>query len=391
LKKHIKKIIAASIVALVIGVPGSLYSYNSYNYNRYFSQAQKLIEREKYDEAESSFNNALKYNKKQSPAVREHINSIAKLKEYKNIYDSGLNEMENNRYIEAANIFEFIKEDGGAIYNKAQEKTVEAKNLFITESLEKANKLATEKNFLEGINHLDAALKIDSENGEVLKAKSEYTASYINDNLNKAKEEASTQKYTEAIKTLDNVFALDANHSEAQRLKEDYNKAILSQKEALATKEAAAKASAAAPKTSSAPKTSGTAPQPAIKIAPRPSLFDSPQRVAVSQVQGQAAIINEFKKMGFVFSSDTTAMYSKNGIDIGLVDRGDLWQIATKVWGSDVEDLFTDCMTILVGKDGAHTGQFLISQVFDYGQSHQQGSLKAFINNGMLVIHVTKP
>jgi hypothetical protein len=47
-------------------------------------------------------------------------------------------------------------------------------------------------------------------------------------------------------------------------------------------------------------------------------------------------------------------------------------------------------MTILSGKDGAHTGEFLISQVFDYGGTHQQGSLKAFIKKDMLVVHVSK-
>lgn len=323
--------------------------------------------------------------------MNEQIDLIAKLKEYKKTYDSGLIGLENKRYLEAAAIFEGIKEDAGEKYKQAQERAVEAKKLYISESLENANKLALEKNYLEGIKLLDTALKVDSENTEVLKAKSEYTASYIKDNLDKASKEASAQNYTEAIKTLDSVFAIDANHSEAQKVKEDYKKAILAQKEARAAKAAAAKASTTAAKASSAPKTTAAAPQlPPITIQPRASFYDVPQRPKVSYVQEEAAVINEFKKMGFVFSSDTTAMYNQNGIDIGLSRRGDLWQIATKVWNSDVRDLFTDSMTILVGADVAHNGQFLISQVFDYGGVHEQGIIKAFINKDMLVMHVTK-
>jgi tetratricopeptide (TPR) repeat protein len=388
LRKHIVKIIAASMVTLTIGVPSSVYAYNSYNYNKYFSSAQELMNNESYEEAEASFNLALKYKKKQSQAVAEQIDLITKLKDYKKVYDSGLNELKNAKYLEAASIFEGIKEDAGEKYKQAQEKAAEAKRLFVSETLEKAGKLALDKNYLEGIKFLEEALKVDTNNAEALKAKADYAASYISDSLNKAKKEASDKRYAEAIKTLDSVFAMDSSHSEAQKLKADYNKAIQTQKDEAAAKAAAVKVTAAA-KPSTASKTSAPAPQLPPGIIPKPNPYIT-QRPAVSQVQGRDAIVNEFKKMGFVFSSNTTAMYSKNGIDIGLLDRGDLWQIATKVWGADVEDLFSDSMTILVGKDGADTGQFLINQVFDYDGVHQQGNVKAFINNNMLIVHITK-
>jgi tetratricopeptide (TPR) repeat protein len=390
LRKHITKIIAASIVTLTIGVPSSVYAYNSYNYNKYFSSAQELMNNESYEEAEVNLNLALKYKKKQSQTVAEQIDLLTKLKDYKEVYDNGLIELENKKYLEAAAIFEGIKDDAGDKYKQAQEKAAEAKKLFVSEKVEKAGKLAFEKNYLEGIKFLEEALKVDANNADALKAKTDYAASYINDNIDKAKKEASDKKYTEAIKTLDSVFAMDSNHSEAQKLKDDYNKGIQQvQKEAAAAKAAAVKVTVAAAKPSTAIKISPPPPMSTPQIVPKPSPYAN-QRPAVSQVQGRDAIINEFKKMGFVFSSDTTAMYSKNGIELGLVDRGDLWQIATKVWGPPVEKLFSDSMTILVGKDGAHTGQFLISQVFDYGGVHQQGSLKAFINNDMLIVHVSK-
>lgn len=343
---------------------------------------------ESYEEAEASFNLALKYKKKQSQAVAAQIELLTKLKDYKEVYNSGLNELQNKKYLEAAAIFQSIKEEAGDKYEQAQEKAAEAKKLFVSEKVEKAGKLALEKNYLDGIKLLEEALKVDANNADALKIKTDYAASYINDNIDKAKKEASDKKYTEAIKTLDSVFAMDSNHNEAQKLKDDYNKAIQAQKEA-ADKAAAVKVAAATAKPPTAIKISPPPPMSTPQIVPKPSPYAN-QRPSVSQVQGREAIVNEFKKMGFVFSSDTTAMYSKNGIEIGLVDRGDLWQIATKVWGPPVENLFSDSMTILVGKDGAHTGQFLISQVFDYGGVHQQGSLKAFINNDMLIVHVSK-
>lgn len=388
MRKHINKIISASIVTLTIGVPSSVYAYNSYNYNKYFSSAQELMNNESYEEAEASFNLALKYKKKQSQAVAAQIELLTKLKDYKEVYNSGLNELQNKKYLEAAAIFQSIKEEAGDKYEQAQEKAAEAKKLFVSEKVEKAGKLALEKNYLDGIKLLEEALKVDANNADALKIKTDYAASYINDNIDKAKKEASDKKYTEAIKTLDSVFAMDSNHNEAQKLKDDYNKAIQAQKEA-ADKAAAVKVAAATAKPPTAIKISPPPPMSTPQIVPKPSPYAN-QRPSVSQVQGREAIVNEFKKMGFVFSSDTTAMYSKNGIEIGLVDRGDLWQIATKVWGPPVENLFSDSMTILVGKDGAHTGQFLISQVFDYGGVHQQGSLKAFINNDMLIVHVSK-
>jgi tetratricopeptide (TPR) repeat protein len=284
--------------------------------------------------------------------------------------------MENKNYLEATALFDKINKEDEQRYTLAKEKSAECKRLFIADKLEKAKNEATNKNYLEGIKYLDSALEIDNANSEVLKVKSEYTALYINTNLEQAKKEAAAAKYSEALKTLDLVLKIDPNNSEALKLKEDYNKAAIALKEKKTTTTAVKKA------TTSVVKTNGAPP------VKRPS---ETQRQPVSFAQGSEAVRNEFKKMGFVFSSDTTAMYSEDGIEIGIVDRGDLWQVATKVWGPDVESIFFGCVTIVRGRDTAFNTRFLLYNALDYGGVHSVGNIKAFVNDDMLVMHIGYP
>ncbi|MPM87187.1 hypothetical protein SDC9_134281 [bioreactor metagenome] len=120
------------------------------------------------------------------------------------------------------------------------------------------------------------------------------------------------------------------------------------------------------------------------------------ERIASGVVNGYltasnpAAVKKEFEKMGFVFSSNTTAMYNKDGISIGLVDRGGFWQLAVKSWGDKEESLFFRAMSIVLGRDEAWSNLIYIDYALEMPNSvHTSPFIKAFVSNGdTLIVYV---
>lgn len=105
-----------------------------------------------------------------------------------------------------------------------------------------------------------------------------------------------------------------------------------------------------------------------------------------------AAIKNEFEKMGFVFSSETTALYNKDSITIGLVNQGDYWQLATKTWGEEEESLFYRGMSIILGQDAAWSSLIYIDYALDMPDSvHTTPYVSTFVSDDKLVVHIFNP
>jgi len=203
-----------------------------------------------------------------------------------------------------------------------------------------------------------------------------------------AKKEVTTKRYEEAIKYLDLALKVDAKNEQAVNLKDEYGKAI---QEAKST---AKNVTISKSNNSITTTNSNNNTKTQIKIPPItstvPPVYNS--SISVSHVYGTAAIKKEFTKMGFVFSSDTTALYDKNGIKIGLVNQGEYWQVTTKTWGDTEEDLFEDCMTIILGRDLAWDNLIYIDYALEIPNSqHTSPYVKTFINNDMLVVYVYVP
>ncbi|WP_186429199.1 cell wall-binding repeat-containing protein [Clostridium sp. BSD9I1] len=120
------------------------------------------------------------------------------------------------------------------------------------------------------------------------------------------------------------------------------------------------------------------------------------ERIANGVVNGYLTVSNptavkkEFEKMGFIFSSNTTAMYNKDGISIGLVDRGGFWQLAVKSWGDKEESLFFRAMSIVLGRDEAWSNLIYIDYALEMPNSvHTSPFVKAFVSNGdTLIVYV---
>ncbi|MBE6066889.1 MAG: cell wall-binding repeat-containing protein [Clostridium lundense] len=120
------------------------------------------------------------------------------------------------------------------------------------------------------------------------------------------------------------------------------------------------------------------------------------ERVANGVVKGYLTASNpavmkkEFENMGFVFSSNTTATYNKDGISVGLVDREGFWQLAVKTWGDKEESLFYRAMSIVLGRDEAWSNLIYIDYALEMPNSvHTSPFVKAFVNNGdTLIVYV---
>lgn len=105
-----------------------------------------------------------------------------------------------------------------------------------------------------------------------------------------------------------------------------------------------------------------------------------------------AAIKTEFEKMGFVFSSETTALYNKDGISIGLVNQGEYWQLAVKTWGEEEETLFYKGMSIILGQETAWNNLIYIDYALEIPNSvHTGPNVRTFVNGDTLIVHIFNP
>lgn len=179
-----KKVIAIILCLLAVGIPSSVYAYNSYNYNKFYNEGQADLKEEKFDEAISDFNSALKYGKKHSEEIKQEIGLINKLKVSKAIFQDAEKQMKDKKYLEAIDTFKKVIKEDTKRYSLAQQKADECKNSYINDNLEKAKKEATSKKYQDAIKYLELVIKIDSKNEQALKLKDEY-----NKAIQKQKEE----------------------------------------------------------------------------------------------------------------------------------------------------------------------------------------------------------
>ncbi|MBK1812126.1 hypothetical protein JHL18_16000 [Clostridium sp. YIM B02505] len=198
MKKKKIKIIVVSLILVALAVPTSVYGYNYHSYEVNLKNAETLLADEKYDESVKAFQNlkSSKFSNRDASLIETKVKLILELKQSKEVFDSAVKLLDENKYIEAINSFKNVKQSDKNRYDKAQEKVKEATNLYITDNLSKAKTEADKKLYDKAITFINTVLSIEPKNEEASDLKVTY-----NKELQSIKEvEASKQAVVQASK-----------------------------------------------------------------------------------------------------------------------------------------------------------------------------------------------
>jgi tetratricopeptide (TPR) repeat protein len=342
--KNKKLYLITIVIVILFAVPISVYGYNYKEYKSDFNKALTQLNQEKYDESINTFNNINKtyFGKKNTKEVKNNIENAKKFKENKKVYDDALKLFNEKKYLEAIEGLKKIPKEDLKRYDLAKKKTEESKTLYIALNIENAKNEGKASKYDSAISFLTLVLNLDSANKDAVALKDEYT---------KAKQAAEEKAKKEA------------EEKAKKEAEEKIKKEVATQKKFDIS---------------------------VIVPIGQETLKETPY--IPNHVQGVGAIKQEFQKMGFVFQSDTTALYSKNGIDIGLVNRGEFWQLSIKTWGDNQEALFYNAISIIWGKDTAWSNLIYIDYALDSPDSvFKSGNVQAFVNDGKLVVYIYVP
>ncbi|WP_123053693.1 tetratricopeptide repeat protein [Clostridium sp. JN-1] len=162
LKKRKFPILILVIVVLVSVVFGT-YKYNKVQaYNNLITTANKYMDQNNYDKAETLFEQSLKY--KEDSSVEKNIKLAATLKKFKEIYDDGMKLASDKKYLEAIKKFKTIDKSGLKWYSNAQKEINECKKKYIAQNMQLAHDALKNNKYDDANKYLDDILKIDSNN-----------------------------------------------------------------------------------------------------------------------------------------------------------------------------------------------------------------------------------
>lgn len=352
--KRSKKLICilAVLVLFIIALPTGVYAYNYNQYKANFNKAVLQLGDEKYDESINSFNDISNtyFGKKDAGEIKKEIQRAKEFKENKKVYDEALKLFTDKKYLEALEGFKKIPVNDTKRYGMAVKNIDECKSLYISVNLENARNEAKSNNYDSAINYLSLVLTVDTSNTDAITLKDEYT---------KAKEAADLKAKQEAEAKAKQEAEAKAKQEAEQRAK----------------KEAAAKT---------------------IRI---PSIVQPQTAYVPTQVSGMAAIKGEFQKMGFVFQSDTKATYTKNGMNVDLEyiadggEKGSCWAVYTSslYYGGNEEQLYTNAMTIILGRDKASYNLTYIHYALATSDSYETPNIKTRIYDQKLYVFIYMP
>lgn len=197
------KIILASLLLTIIAVPSVVYGYNYRSYKTNLKHAERLLNDEQYADSIEKFLNlkSSKFSNDDSAFIDSNVKLAAELKQSKESFESGVNLINEKKYIEAINDFKNVKNSDKKRYGQAQEKIKEASDLYIADNITKAKAEATNKQYDNALNILETILKFDSNNKETINLKDEYN---LESQKIKDEEEAKKQAEENAKKDADN-------------------------------------------------------------------------------------------------------------------------------------------------------------------------------------------
>ncbi|SHH69139.1 tetratricopeptide repeat protein [Clostridium intestinale] len=216
-----KKLISISVFIILILVitPLSVYSYNSRNYNKFITLGNTLLDSDEFDQAIENYNTALKYRRRNEKIINDKINLSKQLKESYQNYTEALSLFNENRYLEASDIFKKIPELDLKYYNIAKNKIDECISLYITDNLNKAKSDAETNKYDSAMAFLDNILKIDNTNNEALSLKNTYEIEI--QNRNNSLLLASNSNNTASNSS--NINDVVVNNSQTQQVKSNSN------------------------------------------------------------------------------------------------------------------------------------------------------------------------
>lgn len=173
MKKYIKiGIIAIIVIAAATCTFVSVNFYNNkQNYKKYLTAADSYMNAEQYDNAITTYEKALKY--KNDANINKQIELAKLLKTSKEIYNTAIKQMSNKQYLEAIDTFKKVDKQDGKRYSDSQNKIAECKKTYIADKLSSANNDFKNNKFDTANSELDNILKLDANNADAQKLKSE--------------------------------------------------------------------------------------------------------------------------------------------------------------------------------------------------------------------------
>lgn len=246
-KKKKQKIVTliTVLVCLIIAVSLVIINTPSARAERQYNLGNKYLQDGKYQEAVSAFEKVIQIDPKNIPAREELFNvyikenelddannilqEISKIDPKKDVkqfdseldsakaisaskasYDQGIQQMNNKQFPDAIASFQKVIKEDQERYNDAQKKINDCKKAFIDTTLQKAKDAASNKDYQTALDSIDQGLKVDPNNQEALKLKSDFANLFEQEKVEEtAKEEKKEEAKAVANTTIDSKQALN--------------------------------------------------------------------------------------------------------------------------------------------------------------------------------------
>lgn len=159
-----KRLIVSSVIILIILI-GGFVSYNIYinnTYNNKISLAEKKFNTDKFNEAKTYYEGALKY--KNDSSIQDKIELCDELDKSQKSFNSGNKSFGNKDYKNAYEEFKNVIEEDKKRYKTAQIKEKECAKLYASDMIQSAKNLEGQKNYTGAISNLKELISINDNN-----------------------------------------------------------------------------------------------------------------------------------------------------------------------------------------------------------------------------------
>ncbi|WML33230.1 tetratricopeptide repeat protein [Clostridium sp. OS1-26] len=169
--KRISIIIAIAVIGFIGAGLGAYKYHKAQEYKNLITTANNYMNSGEYDKAIALFNQSLSY--KEDISIKSNIKLAENLKEVKSSYDKGISLMNDKKYLEAMEQFKKVTKEDDKLYNNAQKSINECKKQYTTQNVQLANNSIKSGNYGDAYKYIAEVLKIDSNNADAQKLKSD--------------------------------------------------------------------------------------------------------------------------------------------------------------------------------------------------------------------------
>ena len=166
-----RKILICSITAIIIisiGIGGVTYTRKE-KFRNYICEVNTLISEQKYDEAQQKLVLAKKI--KNNDEISNKEKEINLKKEQNQIYNQGLELMNNKKYIEAINKLSEVDDKAEEIKEVAESKIKVCKNELLKETTTSVDNFISQNKFDDAYKIIETVKIVEKENDNILKLK----------------------------------------------------------------------------------------------------------------------------------------------------------------------------------------------------------------------------